>query len=278
MSTQRKNLVIDQRKIDAHKSTCHFYKSATVGKYNNVPFSVASGVFVEIKNNFFLFTAEHVVKNQRNDICIGDGTTVGYSLGGEWTDCEKNDVVILNLNKESVQIAQKQRRFLPCNEIQVNHDIVNTHQYTGIGFPASWNKISPYSANKNTNRYGVSDPLVYNDYHAPLAIYDALGYDIKKNIIIPYNKNNLRNLLTNQPISNGPAPYGMSGGGLWYIPPQSTCNHNTLGKKLVGILKIWSERKFWIATRIDVYTEIIRLKYNLDIEESNFVKYEVTFS
>jgi hypothetical protein len=65
---------------DAYMSTCHFFEKSIRGCYDNVPRPVASGVFVEIDNNYFLFTAAHVVDGSVDDIVMATGTEEGAIL------------------------------------------------------------------------------------------------------------------------------------------------------------------------------------------------------
>jgi hypothetical protein len=120
------------------------------------------------------------------------------------------------------------------------------------------------------NKKEVSSPLIFTERPVPEVIYSELGCNIKENIIIPYNKKNLSDLITGQQFPNdGPDPYGMSGGGLWYIPADG---NGSTRKKLVGILTEWFDKNYLIATKIDVFTEIIRTEYKLNIEESEYVR------
>jgi len=264
---------IDQRKLDAHKCTCHFYKPERVSG-NVVPWAFASGVCVEINDNFFVFTARHVVKDGTNNLIIGFGDENGCSLGGKWIENEKYDVAILKLDEESAEIVQTNRQFLSSNELGVNHEIVYNQRYAGIGYPGSMNNNDLCS----TDITRVSDPLIYSDFPTSLDVYDTQGCDIKKNIVIPYRRNFLYNMLTGQLVLDVPDPHGMSGGGLWYMPEQLTDNQNNLGKTLVGILNKWVNERYLVATRIDVCTEIVRQIYNIDIEESNLVRFEMQLS
>jgi hypothetical protein len=265
----------DEANKEAFKTTCHYLKLIAGN-----PHPYATGVFTIINNCHFLFTAAHVIDGVENEIFIGYEEHKVVKLGGEWItkslpqgkkrEEDKIDVAILKLDNESIEFVKNRYEFLQDNDIQVNHKIIEAPLYSAIGFPASRNKFNKY---KNELK---SNPFIYITHPASNEIYYQLECNTFLNIIIHYDKQNVFNHKTNQYIT-GPNPWGISGGGLWYVPSQLVKSGGKIEKKLVGILTEWpiKNRKYWIATKIDIYTEIIRKKYNLKIEQSKQVKIDL---
>ncbi len=255
---------------DAYKSTCHYL---TLKSDNPVPHG--SGVFIQVASEKFLITAAHVVDNKKNEIYVGIGEHDIICLGGESTvnqapglrDDDRIDLSILKLNNETIVKLGDQYQFLNQNELGINHDFKLMPLYQSVGFPASKSK---YNRHKDELK---STPFLYTTMPAEQKIYNELGCKQYSNFIVQYDKKKVMNYKTNQ-LMTGPDPYGISGSGLWFIPPQLIANGEKIDKKLVGIMTEWprDNRKYWIGTRIDIFTEIIRQIYNLDIEKSKVVK------
>jgi hypothetical protein len=257
---------------EAYKATCHYLKIV-----DGNPHPYATGIFLTIDNNYFLITAAHVIENREEDIFVGYGNNNVVKLGGELImnslpdglerDDDKIDIAIFRLNEETVGYVSKQYEFITYSDIQVNHEIKELPLYSAIGFPASKNKFNKF---KNELK---SRPFIYTTMPAKIEVYKELGCEPFTNIIVHYDKDNVVDYKTKE-HSVGPDAFGISGGGLWYIPSQLVNPGDKIEKKLVGILTEWPvrNRRYWIATRIDIFTEIIRQKYNLNIEQSKVVR------
>ncbi|KAB1070541.1 hypothetical protein F6U93_01810 [Tamlana haliotis] len=257
---------------DAYLSTCHYL---TVE--NGIPEPHATGVFIKIFDYHFLFTAAHVADGLLKSISVGIEKHKTVQLGGEWTinklspnekrEEDKIDIAILKLDNESIEYVKKQYSFLNHSELGINHEVKELPYYTAIGFPCSKNKF-----NKFKNKLD-SKPFIFNTMPAKPEIYSELNCKPFLNLIVHYDKKNVIDYEKNLKIT-GPDPFGISGGGLWHVPVQLVEKGNKVNKKLVAILSEWpsKNRKFWICTRIDVFTEVVRKKYNLDIETSKIIK------
>lgn len=258
---------------DAYRCTCHYLIIK-----NGTPEPHATGVFIKICETHFLFTAAHVAEKLQDQISVGIDPNTALTLGGEWTinelkdsqkrEEDKIDIAILKLDQESIDKVKKQYSFLDENQLGINHKLMELPYYTAIGFPASQNKH-----NKHKNQLN-SKPLIYNTIPAENKMYVVMDCNISSNIIVKYSKKNMINNETNMKVT-GPDPHGMSGGGLWFVQTQLLNESENVDKKLVSILTEWSSKKnIWISTRIDVFTEVIRKKYDLKIPRSNILKLE----
>lgn len=254
-----------------YQSTCHFLTIDNTGN----PKPHASGVFAKIENNFFLLTAGHVIDNCEDDIYIGikQGEPL-LKLGGEWVknvpeserENDKIDAAVLMLNDKTIEKVRENYHFIGLNNIEINHAERKLPMYVSLGFPSSKSKYNPY---KNELK---SVPFQYVTMCADDSIYKEQGCAKNENLIVHYDKNNVLNYSSGKKTI-GPDPYGISGSGLWYIPETEVLKTSNIDKKLVAIMTEWptNNRKYWIGTRIDVFTEVIRNKYDLNIPKSKLV-------
>lgn len=255
---------------EAYKSTCHYL----VIRDGN-PHPHGSGVFIEINNLKFLITAAHVVDDKEDEIYVGVDTHELVKLGGELTkniavgqrDNDKIDISILKLNQKTIEKLGNKYDFIKQGELGINHEFKSLPMYTSVGFPASKSKYNSY---KNEIK---SSPFIYITMPAEQTIYDELQCESFSNVIVYYDKGKVKDYKTGQ-FFTGPDPFGISGSGLWFTPSQVKAKGAYIDKQLVAILTEWSKenRKFWIGTRIDVITEVIRQKYNLTFEKSKIVR------
>ncbi len=249
--------------------TCH-YMTIIGGK----PQPHGSGVFISIGKDKFLLTAAHVVDNMEDDVYVGIGLHTMIKLGGELTknisfgnrEDDKIDISILKLNDETIEKIKGTYIFTGQEELGINHVIKYMPMYQSVGFPAS---MSKYNSFKKSLK---SRPFLYVTIPSDPKIYEELGCNTESNIVVHYNKNKVKDYSTGKFV-NGPDLFGISGSGLWFTPAQVKLKGVPIQKKLIAIMSdLPSQNKqYMFGTRIDVFTEIIRKKYNLDIEESKFV-------
>ena len=256
---------------DAQKATCHYLVIR-----NGNPHPHGSGVFIEINNSKFLLTAAHVVDYREDDLYVGVDTHNYVKLGGDLTkniavgrrENDKIDISILKLDQETIDLLGNKYDFINQNELGVNHEFINLQMYTLVGFPASKSKYNKY---KDALK---SSPFLYETTPAKQRIYDELKCESFSNVIVHYYKEKIKYNKTGV-FQTGPDLFGMSGSGLWFTPCQLKAKGEYIDKKLVAIMTEWpvENRNFLIGTRIDVFTEVIRQKYNLIFEKSKIVTY-----
>jgi hypothetical protein len=255
---------------DAYKATCHYLIIK-----DDKPHPYGSGVFIEIDSSKFLITAAHVVDDMEDDIYVGVDTHRLLKLGGDLTkniapghrDDDKIDISILKLNQETIDKLGDKYEFISQSELGINHEFKRLPFYTSVGFPASKSK---YNSHKDEI---ISKPFIYTTMPAESPIYAALKCESFSNVIVHYDKEKVKDYTTGQ-FQTGPDPFGISGSGLWFTTPQAKGEGEHIDKKLVAIMTEWplENRLYWIGTRIDVITEIIRQKYNLTLEKSKVVR------
>ena len=255
-----------------YPSTCHFLKIDDGGN----PKPHASGVFMKFENNYFLLTAGHVVDDCEEDIYIGikQGEPL-LRLGGKLVknvpeterEKDKTDAAVMKLDECTIDKIGNAYQFVDFCDIGINHHSKKLPMYLSLGFPASWSKFNSY---KNEL---VSKPFQYITMSADDSVYEKLGCNPNVNLIVHYDKTNVVNYASGEK-KTGPDPYGISGSGLWYIPETEALKTSDINKKLVAIMTEWptKDKRYWIGTKIDVFTEIIRNKFGLDIPKSESIK------
>lgn len=251
----------------AYKSTCHF-----VTLENGNPKPYGTGVFVEVDSNYFMLTAAHVTDNV--EIYVRTGKNNILRLGGDFTynivaneserKKDKYDIAIIKLDDVTYDKIKGLYDFAPKEQLGINHSDIISPQYSVVGFPASKAKFNTY---KNAIK---SAPFIYSTFPEIDSTYSALKYNKQFNIIVEFDKENTINYVTKEKTV-APDLYGMSGGGLWFVPLPIGKTANNCTKLLVAIMTDWptGNRNIMIGTRIDFFTEIIRKKYKLDLPKSS---------
>lgn len=259
---------------EAYRCTCHYLITDDKGD----PKPYGSGVFIRIGDSHFLLTAAHVVDNKMEDIYIGIAKDTLLKLGGEYTtnrpagqrDDDKIDIAILKLSDESVARIGNTYQYLNEAELGINHETQELPMYQSIGFPASKSKYNTFKKKLN------SSPFIYTTMPGKQAVYDELRCPSFSNLIVHYDKDKVVDYKSGQ-CQTGPDPFGISGSGLWFVPTQLREKGKKIDKSLVAIMTEWpiTNKKYWIGTRIDIFTEIIRQKYKLDLIKSKMVKVDL---
>ena len=250
----------------AYKATCHFI---TLENDNPKPFG--TGVFTEIDSNYFMLTAAHVTDEIEIYVRIGNNDIL--KLGGDLT-CnivankserrkDKHDISIIKLDNFTYNKIKDIYDFIPKQQLGINHVDIKSQLYSVVGFPASKSKFNKY---KNTIK---SSPFIYSTFPEIDSIYGELKYNKQFNIIVEFRKENATNYVTKEKTV-APDLYGMSGGGLWFVPLPVGQTMDNCVKSLVAIMTDWptENRNVMIGTRIDFFTELIRQKYKLELPKS----------
>lgn len=265
----------DNSAIDINKCTCQFLTLK-----NNVPQAHGTGVLIKVNNAYFIITAAHVIENFEEKLYVrfeqNRITRIEFELSINKINIhrkdDKTDIAILKLFDSTAQTLSGFYNFMDESELGINHQLEDSPLYLGFGYPTSQTNIH-YKTKKIT-----TEPTFFTTKPVELSIYNKLECTLDKNIIVHFNKNKFVNTLTQQ-LGTAPDLYGMSGGGLWYIPMQTLNPNQSLKKELVGILTEWpiKDRQFVISTRIDVITEMLRntMNFKLPISKIFYCNFNV---
>jgi len=256
---------------DIVPSTIHFLRIDE----NNIPHPYGSGVLVQIDEHYFVFTAAHVIENTDETIGVGFLENNFRTLGGTKLfnqtnnrENDKQDVGIIKLDDPSVRYLKTLYKFIQKEDLGINHEPVFNPQYVAVGFPATKSK---YNAYKNALK---SVPFNYITH--PVKPQNPIKVDFNpvSQLLIHYDKNAARNYQSGL-RTQGPEPHGMSGCGFWYLPVSGFVSGNK-EIKLISILTDWrSGKNCWVGAKIDLFTEIVRQSYHLDIPASIMIQVNI---
>ncbi len=255
--------------LGAYQVTCHLFKKE---KENFEAFG--TGVFIQIEQNYFLLTVAHVAEGLDFELYVGIEKNTMFRLGGNIVtnntsnrDKDRFDLCVLKLCQETVLNISDAYRFLNIDEIQLNHEFKELPTYQLLGFPVTRSKYNHFKKKLYSKSYRfITSAVVDND------IYTKLKCEKAFNVLLNYNRKKVYSI-TKKTIQIGPELHGVSGCGLWHTPITEIKSKTKPKKYLVAIITEWpvNHRNYLIATRIDLFTEIIRQHFKIDIPKSNII-------
>jgi len=192
---------------------------------------------------------------ERSHLQIGGEPWYSKSINDE----DPIDISIIRLNKEWAANLKKKRiltdndesnyfnyKFLTLSDLELNHSPEfnsEVDNYMTLGYPASINKQIP----TKEKTYNLKPHYIITRLIKP---------ENNENLnLIALRKNKMYRVNDNKKVMS-PAPWGISGGGLFHM------NKVNQTIKLIGILK-FNDRNNLIATKIDFYVKILRDRFNL---------------
>jgi hypothetical protein len=262
MSIKNYNWTRQRAAENIHRSTCQFFLNK-----NGEPKARGTGVCLLIFNRYFVLTAAHVAEDYEgplyikcaNGLLAFDHNIISNKVN--LRDDDRIDFAILELPEKTVKQLAGYYQFIESNQLGINHTLELTPHYVAYGYPASQTRII-----RGTN--SIEDQASFIAV-APCATtdYSRFGCNPSNNIIVKYPQKRMVSMDTEK-RGTGPSPHGMSGGGLWFVP--ETVDGNSKLELLVGILIEWpiKDRTKLIATRVDVFTEVFRLVYGIQLTPS----------
>lgn len=257
--------------LDVFSSTIQFFRHDEKGN----PKAFGTGVLIKIENQHFVFTAAHVIDKEQSDLWVPSDNDQFLRLGGQYiTNSHPNrknddiDVGIIILTPSTANLLETRYKFVSIDEIQIDHRFNERQEYVVVGYPATKTK-----SNFATNKL-VSRPFKYITAPGASNRYKRMNCDPNHRVLVHYDRSSVLNLKTGR-TQKGPNSHGMSGCGFWHVPLNGFAQE-TGEKKLVAILTDWPNNNWWIGTKIEIFTEIIRQRLNLNIPIPKNV--EVTIS
>ena len=231
-------------------------------------------VSLKIENDHFLISAAHVFAVKTTEVSILTERAL-YSIGGELnvTNLSSSgskrrdnvDIAILKIDDAELEKIYKKYRFLCLDDLLLNFTLPNGPQYLAVGYPVTKTKINPVKLKVKPL------PFVFATKPADDRLYDKLNFERFSHVLVEYDKQ-IRSIKSGA-IMTGPAPYGMSGAGLWYLPDLFPQKDIPVPRKLIGVLiEYRKDENVMVATRIDLIIEAIRQKYCPQILPSQIVK------
>ncbi|MEM5563959.1 hypothetical protein WNY78_02535 [Psychroserpens sp. AS72] len=267
----------------ALKYTCQLYYSYQSLNEQTVLKNIGSGVFFTNQNDYFLFSASHVINTKvASNMYIPYGSEMIEIRGevvntvvdsGKTREDDKLDFVIVKLHINTIEKVKKMFDFISENELELDHKISDNHDYFLFGFPNAWtDKIS-----ENNKIIGFKpNPLILQTNSKTGKFTQVPEYDVNSKIILNYYNRNYNSTNSSDRFSNLPDPNGMSGCGLWYMPMKENIIEGKKHIKLAGIATdFFFQDNALAVTAIDVITETLRLKFDPKIQKSKRIKVNI---
>lgn len=257
---------------DIYPSTIQFFKFND--KENAKAFG--TGVLVEVDGHHFVFTAGHVIDKEEQNLWVPIGGDDLIRLGGQYltnSSYKRNhddiDIGVIVLTDSTVTSLKNIYSFIPKEEITVDHEFVNRQEYVVLGYPATKTK-----ANYKTNKL-ITTVFSYITGAGASSRYKRMNCNPDHRVLVHYDRRSVLNLKTGR-TQQGPNSHGMSGCGLWHVPSQGFAL-KTGEKRLVAILTDWPNGSWWIGTRIEVFSEFVRQRFDLDLPMPQHLKVSIDF-
>lgn len=228
-------------------------------KKNKIPVGAGSGVLIRDRNNFFIYTAAHVISegmisnlfinlHGRESLSLSMPYLVTSLPDGKNRKDDQYDVGALLLRDEDVQ------KLLTLNCIFIGQDTLLTgyeahkdDHVICLGYPSTKLKLN-IAENTMTQQYFIfpTNPVISLKEKAN-------RLSSKDHILIPYNRRKLTPLFSNQKIM-GPDPHGMSGGGVWLI----RIGEKKMDAYLIGIMIEIDQRSYMVGTKIKFFVDSVK--------------------
>jgi hypothetical protein len=231
-----------------------------------VPQLLGSGILLKVLSHWFLITAAHV---------LDENTYTNFYLLGKAVDLMMGKTALLDLEGtvhfvNTPEAGRKHDRLdlgfvalsdslaaelatrysflspedLDVNEVLTMEVVVARAPYAFVGYPQSRNKARPGNKFKPCGAMFSLSP-------APLERYSGLDLDSRTHIVANFDRSNI----------GGPEPYGISGGGVWYVGDHLILT-GSQRPKLVAVAIEWREpEKVMVGVRISVAVSMIVAAY-----------------
>lgn len=242
-------LLLEQLTKPIENHSIQFFYNSNPSDPETRPLSLGSGLLLRHKTNYYIATAAHVVDSfEEKHIGVYTRTADFFELGSickciEADDSFKStiDIAIWYIEPEIVADIAPIDWWYDVKECIINHVESTESKYYIYGFPAK--KIA---INKTTMEI-VQYPFKFftRGYSSSMHARKA-HFNPKYNLLLEFHKKKIADLAT-QRRQTAPAPYGISGCGLWFL--------DGFKYRLVGIMTEWktpNERiPAFMATKID---------------------------
>jgi hypothetical protein len=232
-----------------------------------------TGVFIQIKEHYFLVSAAHVLDrhgeffiflSQEYEIIKPGGDT--YINRAEDRSKDLLDIGVLHLDDDCLPHILRSYSFLQAEDLAINHIFQNEQFYTFLGYPATRAKPIYKSDVFDVNTFFHFTVPIKTEYYA------EFGRNPFVNVVASYNKKSAYDSRKGT-YGVGPDLYGISCCGLWFTDPSDLAT-GIIKPKLTAIMTDWSikNRNIIIGTRIDVVTGMIKKFLDIDFPDSMIVR------
>lgn len=238
------------KKLRRH--TCQLFIRG--GKHGFKPWG--SGVFVLIGDKHFLFTAAHVLPEERVSelfIILKDGgfvSLLGVLSATGANDDKSIDMAFIAIHASAVEELSSSYDFLPSTKLCPRHLLEADSHYAAFGYPEKNLSKTEYGASPfpSMTLHNISKPKVYEYY--------KLNPD--RSILLGNTGKGI-NMATNMQEKNDVRPYGNSGGGIWYMTQVGTSDATVIDYCLIGIMTEFKIGRYLVIVgcRVEIITDEI---------------------
>lgn len=211
--------------------------------------SLGSGVFINVEGEYFLFTAAHVVQEHRKSGLFIPSTSGIIPLHGLVVFETKihKDIAFIVIDKPIAELMKHTFDCLDQRKLIIDHRLVDAHHYVTTGFPEKGIKKEGVYMNYKSSfcLLRPSRERVYSYYKKDTSTY--LIFDLGK--AMNFDSKKISEIV----------PYGMSGGGIWYIGFNMVNDSMKIFYELIGIITEFRKGKYhiFIGTKIKEFTDIV---------------------
>jgi hypothetical protein len=223
------------------------YPFLTVGR-SNLPVVIASCVFIDIFDQFFLITAGHALRSNNHGLFTrGNGKLidiVGNATVSRDEGRDNFDIAAIHIDPATIQGHSIQT--VPSELFATSWEVKNPHSRAISGFPASMNKPAKILDRQNKTLTGKC--FTYFGYAEFTGQYQKFEKTQESHIgieLLPGTDDTGKYLST--PIW---PPRGISGGGAWLIPNLEIPNECFLEGIFIEGHR-YAKRMFGFSTRIE---------------------------
>jgi len=230
-----------------------------------------SGVFAKVHNDYFIFTASHVIEylanNVADDLRIRVTKELYINVLGniEYTDINKSkgiDIAYVKIDEQMIVPLLKTYIPLEIENIRSHHKLFYAMNYCVLGFPEKnvTKNNEPLDTGASFYLTSASKDNRYSKYKFS-----------KKNFIIVDMQGKGKDVITNEQSKINLHLNGISGCGLWlllfYTNPVT--KKNEIDYRLVGIMTDFKNSKYLclVANKIHIIIEALKIKENHKFKE-----------
>lgn len=249
----------------ARKYTCQLFKHDKHGIIQ----AFGSGVFFQFNENYFLFSASHVLIDSADIYIATEEKMIKLngdmlrSLIGEERSVGVNtfdiDHGVVRLMREEVEEIIKSYCFLLLEDIVLNNIPQRRDEYFIFGYPKTRTK-----SNYNNKSEIISSPLYFLSREVENEVYKRKKIDERGQLLIEYPKK-MHSIASGQRMKL-PAVEGMSGCGLWRL--REIYDDGSSGNivRLAGIVSEYNVKgdSVIISSRMELLINVIREGFGIE--------------
>lgn len=239
-------------------SICSIYSLDGSGN----PQLTGTAILLNINNYYFLISAAHVLSDNGQNLFFPYNKDL-HGIGGinhstsltflSSRDEDKIDISIFELDSNIRDKFLSEYKFFQLNDIELNHINKSNRVYFGMGFPGDITTVNTLTKKISENKY------IFWSLEAEDEKYSFVDCKKHSHILVKFMNNKYYYENTDK---IAPSPFGMSGGGLWYMKNIINPDIMNIDFKLVGIqIEYHKWADVVVAIKFHLVTEALRILY-----------------